>query len=690
MALKTDLVLNYIDILELGKEEDQNDYNEKVFPAIKYRLPMIICSDNHDIKNYNVKQNLWIKADPTFEGLKQILFEPKHRVFIGADAPMNPLICINKVEFDFPNDAKFENESFCLSGKTEILFSPNFTCLIGGRGTGKSTILNLIHEKLKVGDNKIFQSKKIKDENGKVVSISDCVKIDNDTDEKYIEFLSQNEVEEFAQDYQKLTLAVYSRILKRDDEGLILKNESLLKNNLDAFRTHIVQKRKIVFLKSELEQKIKEQETNRKLVASFTSEDYKKLNDELKTITTNLNAITNANENYLQFISELNTIINNYSQKNIANQYSAEIDRIIKAIENSILESKAIDFSTSTVEITNLSQQLSEKRTELKKYLSEKGLTEESQKDISNANIIISNLETEIEKKRVEITDTQNKINAFNISKAITSSNNYRTELEEQIKEVSNILEQLENSSVKPISLKFEFDSISATERVFTDFKKLFEGQINRSNHKGDSILSEILFSIAPSNITDKETLISTIQHYPSSSTAKQFLMELFSNESNFEAYKLLCQMTFLNYSEFKKVKVQYDSRPIENSSFGQRCTAVLVILLLLGNNPIIIDEPEAHLDSLLISNYLVEVIKDRKPSRQIIFATHNANFVVNGDAELIHILNIDEATQSTFLNSTTIENETSRETLISLEGGIEAFRKRENKYQYNGILHNH
>jgi predicted ATP-dependent endonuclease of OLD family len=102
-----------------------------------------------------------------------------------------------------------------------------------------------------------------------------------------------------------------------------------------------------------------------------------------------------------------------------------------------------------------------------------------------------------------------------------------------------------------------------------------------------------------------------------------------------------------------------------------------------LGNNPIIIDEPEAHLDSLLISNYLVEVIKDRKRSRQIVFATHNANFVVNGDAELIHILSIDETSQSTMIKSTTIENQETRETLIGLEGGFEAFKKRENKYQY-------
>ena len=109
----------------------------------------------------------------------------------------------------------------------------------------------------------------------------------------------------------------------------------------------------------------------------------------------------------------------------------------------------------------------------------------------------------------------------------------------------------------------------------------------------------------------------------------------------------------------------------------------VLVILLLLGNNPIIIDEPEAHLDSLLISNYLVEVIKDRKRNRQIIFATHNANFVINGDAELIHILDIGEKTQTTLIASTTIENDKTKERLYSLEGGKEAFIKRENRYQF-------
>jgi ABC-type cobalamin/Fe3+-siderophores transport system ATPase subunit len=687
LAQKEDIA-RAIDIFELGKEDDLEGYKTKVIPyivkAIGKRIPMIICSDNHDIKNYSVKQNLWIKADPTFEGLKQILFEPKYRVFIGADAPIDPLIRINKVNLDFPIDSKFENEIFCLAGKNEIEFSPSFTCLIGGRGTGKSTILNLIHEKLKVGENKFFQTKKIKDASGKMIPIETCVTIDNDADEKYIEFLSQNEVEEFAQDYQKLTAAVYTRILKRDDEGLIAKNEGILNDKLKEFQLHIIQKKRLESLKIELEQRTKELGTNKKLVESFTSQDYKTINDGLKSITSKLNTLNNSYEQYTSLLQQLNELTTKFKQTSASNLFSQEVDRIVKGIEQLVSDSKNVDFTLANDERATLEKELIAKRNELRKYLTDKGLTEESQKDISNANIVINSLEAEIERKKQEIIDVQKRIDSFKKVEVITASANYKNELEKQIKSISSILEQLENETVKPISLQFEFDNYSATERVFGEFKKLFEGHLARSNHKGDAILWEILFSISPDKLTDKDTLLATIQQYPSASTAKQFLTELFSQESNFEVYKLLCEMTFLNYAAFKRVKVQYDKRPIESSSFGQRCTAVLVILLLLGNNPVIIDEPEAHLDSLLISNYLVEVIKDRKRSRQIIFATHNANFVVNGDAELIHILSIDEQTQKTVITSTTIENGATRETLISLEGGREAFIKRESKYQFH------
>jgi predicted ATP-dependent endonuclease of OLD family len=93
-----------------------------------------------------------------------------------------------------------------------------------------------------------------------------------------------------------------------------------------------------------------------------------------------------------------------------------------------------------------------------------------------------------------------------------------------------------------------------------------------------------------------------------------------------------------------------------------------------------VIDEPEAHLDSALIARYLVDLIKVMKRNRQIIFATHNANFVVNGDAELIHVLDMG-ADNRTISYATTLENLDHRDRLMALEGGPDAFRLRERRY---------
>ncbi len=137
--------------------------------------------------------------------------------------------------------------------------------------------------------------------------------------------------------------------------------------------------------------------------------------------------------------------------------------------------------------------------------------------------------------------------------------------------------------------------------------------------------------------------------------------------------------------SNNKILRVYYDEKPLDNSSFGQKCTAAIVVLLSLGNNPIIIDEPEAHLDSSLIANYLVELIKQQKEQRQIIFATHNANFVLNADAELI--IKLDNTDGTTSVTYITIEDIDHREDLLKLEGGKEAFKKREQKYNLMGVM---
>ena len=102
---------------------------------------MIIASDNHDIKNYSLKENCWIKADPTFEGLKQIIYEPEERVRIQDEKPdfKEDKEIIDKVKFISPNN-KFSNE--------EIYFNPNLNVIIGGKSSGKSILLYSIAKTL--------------------------------------------------------------------------------------------------------------------------------------------------------------------------------------------------------------------------------------------------------------------------------------------------------------------------------------------------------------------------------------------------------------------------------------------------------------------------------------------------------------------------------------------------------------
>ena len=126
-----------------------------------------------------------------------------------------------------------------------------------------------------------------------------------------------------------------------------------------------------------------------------------------------------------------------------------------------------------------------------------------------------------------------------------------------------------------------------------------------------------------------------------------------------------------------------YQGKNLEDLSFGQRATAIVLTLLLFGNKPLIIDEPETHLDQRFIANDLVNIIKQVKNDKQIIFATHNANIVINSDAEQIFILKMED-NNKTIINQMTIEDvydQKKKEELLLLEGSLEAFKKREKKY---------
>ena len=93
-ALKRDLVIDCVDILEIGAERDIESYGKRFFRRLIGYMPLVIGSDNHCANQYSSKLSCWIKADPCFRGLQQILIEPNERIYIG-DTPKKSLIVSN-------------------------------------------------------------------------------------------------------------------------------------------------------------------------------------------------------------------------------------------------------------------------------------------------------------------------------------------------------------------------------------------------------------------------------------------------------------------------------------------------------------------------------------------------------------------------------------------------------------------
>jgi len=138
-------------IYEVGKLEDIEEYKKNVFPKIGER-PLVIGSDNHKPTKYPNEHNstifTWIKADPTFDGLKQIINEP-HRVHIGENKPQlleridtYPTKFIKNISIKKRADSVIDEEWY--GDNTSIDINPGLVAIVGNKGSGKSAITDII------------------------------------------------------------------------------------------------------------------------------------------------------------------------------------------------------------------------------------------------------------------------------------------------------------------------------------------------------------------------------------------------------------------------------------------------------------------------------------------------------------------------------------------------------------------
>ena len=202
--VKNELLKYYIDICELGSLQDKN----ASFYISEFGKPAIVASDAHRIDEVG-KLYIWIKADKTFEGLRQIVYEPELRARIQENMPDN------KSDYQVIDAIKIVGEDF---GEQVIPFNQDLNVIIGGRSSGKSILLGCI---------------------AKLANYSGLVKLENEAYNKYIDDIIENmklkwrddteglvhKVEYFPQSYinklastSKETIVLIEKILKGDEK----------------------------------------------------------------------------------------------------------------------------------------------------------------------------------------------------------------------------------------------------------------------------------------------------------------------------------------------------------------------------------------------------------------------------------------------------------------------------------------
>jgi energy-coupling factor transporter ATP-binding protein EcfA2 len=673
MAQKKDIAEN-IDIFELGKEEDQKDYKDIVFKEIG-TYPMIICSDNHNINDYSLKQNCWIKADSTFEGLKQIIYEPEERVKIQKENP--------NFEFDKPyferisikDDIKlFENEKVTFL-KKEITLNKNLVTIIGGRGTGKSLLVNYLAHTFNKNDKEFTDNKEFEVDYAKNNVENADIATFNAKDKSQINFIfiEQSKLKTITD--KKTVGEEFKKLLQLED----LQFDETLNKEIIKLLGEIKELKNWFNYETENSERINDKDFNEK----------KKVNAEqlLKTITTKENEAKllkyteNVDDikNYENLFLELNKL------KEKLEDYSKELNVKILTLNDKLgkdfkIEEIIFDKQLQAVEkaknhFGELKAKKESENIEIKKQFESEGYkgdllellknAERYQRDINGATkqLVLIGKKERILRGKIEL---RNKL-----------GKKIKQEYDRQAKIIEdswdNILNNIGNEDQKQI-----MEKILAGRGIHIKGKVTFD--LVKFNTKLVNYVDKRVYRKLGENLG-----ILNLESYYEFINKK--LGDFIEGDKKDTTKKINLGRLFFNLSERKEylstiVEISYNGKTLEKLSAGQKGTLYLLLQLATKafSTPLIFDQPEDDLDNEFIIEELIDLFKELKKYRQIIIVTHNANLVVTADTEQVVVANNNNE-NITYFSGSLEDHAIIKNVCRILEGGKNAFEKRKRRY---------
>lgn len=737
----------------LGKRLEGTDgYNEaihkqEVSDVIRQRGSLKSClvgCDSHKESTLFSKFT-WVKADLTFEGLRQICFEPEQRVKIQTDKPdfKEDKVVIDQVKFHSPNNV-FTPEV--------IQLNQNLNVIIGGKSSGKSILLYSIAKTLlpdnsillnenreekydltsldpdfnfeitsragisqkmfrEDGENSIIPDIKYIPQNylvklaepevnkkGRPLNklVRDLINEDDDSKAKYDNFIRN------VKQYDKEREDLIDKYFELIDDTESLENELKTKSNKEVLETNIASNTKKVeelnkaagLTTEQLEEYKKIQE--RQLISDQKYTDFKSDFESAKTILKELDKVAE------DLISSKNTLLSSLKLSSIKSYYEDKLS--------------AVDLLKDTISALRKELKI-ETNEEGEKYFAEENpfkteqniieseataidlaikpfqQNEEIQKQITVLNLSIANdkkLLSEIDSLGKQIIDKKALVQS-------THEDIFKI-YEESYNEYVNIIAEL-----KDRTLDLEKDGLKIEGIPQFNFPKLYKNIYEISDGRTAS------YNHYPQILDNRKKATTECEF----SSVKEGILNVFSDIMN-NSYALLPKINkkhaikaLLDDYYFDYWKITYKNDKLGEMSTGKASFVILMLIIGLSKSksPILIDQPEDNLDNRSITRDLVYYLKNKKLERQIIVVTHNANIVVNSDAENVIVANqkgqnnseSSSEFQFDYINGA-IENtspidESETDLLKSMgirehvaeivEGGKEAFILRERKYRF-------
>lgn len=705
---------------------DINYAKPQLYIEKERKIAEVAGSDSHNLECVGSAYT-WIKMEePNLSAMKLSLHDCNDGVTRIEECSSNPN---NIQKRSYIKSIKIDNGLKIGRGRPLIVnFSPWMNSIIGGRGSGKSSIIEFMRLPFNQVDNLPSKVKmqfdnfnQVSKGRGKLGMLTDKTKISviMYKDGRDVELIWENnkiieknngetKVWENKEDFKNIANRFPVRIFSQkhlyeltEDPKFIIniideqwnkkeweeKNQSLIQKWLDnrARNRHLKQQLdslgNLEALLGDLQAKIDiyDKSNHKKVLSEY--QHYQTINDKIEKDIVNLN-------NYYE------SLITKYDNSKKELYSSVIYDGMDKESEEILSQHNEL-FITIQDNLRENLERLKELIQKIEKEIETLQWTVNKNKNIQAYNDIISKLETnnvdsyeDLVKAKVDI---NNKIEKNNeVKKHSEIIENQGLDILEKIEEHQKLLRSKREEVIKEWvgeneNIRMYLEVMKNHEEAEADFRRLIrkEGKVSYSKDILDIEDSRgFIFELINSNdiweerkkIINKFSQISESDNQGFGKAFCNHLLEI-KKKTPEDLDRIM-----IWYPEDKIVLKMLNNNKEEDiavGSAGQRTAAMLSLLVRLDTSPIIIDQPEEDLDTRRITDLVVEDFKELKKKQQIIAITHNPNIPVNGASENIIQMNFAGGRINKNVEGALQKEEVRKSICEIMEGGKDALDKR-------------